>query len=294
MSLDFISIPLGGFLHFIYNNLAFLNYGLAIVVFTFFIRMVLLPLTVKQYTSMARMQEIQPLIQDLQKKYKNDKEKLNQELMKVYQDNKVNPAGGCLPLLIQMPVLFSLYYVISSPLKYMKGIKPEVIDKLFEIIKSTDTTFAIANLKDISVINFFTKYPEKLADVSNLLKNSDILNMNFLGLNLGLVPTWRPDQLFGNVLSVQYLFLLLVPALVYITTYASIKYSTSTQKTDGNEMAASMNKSMSLMMPIMTTMFAFSVPAGLGFYWIVNNLFQILQQLYMNKYVIKKKEEVSK
>lgn len=295
MNLDFIAVPLGQFLHFIYNNMAFFSYGLSIIIFTFFIRLVLLPLTIKQYSSMARMQEIQPQIQEIQKRYKNDKEKLNQELMRVYQENKVNPAGGCLPLLIQMPILFSLYYVISSPLKYMLSKKPEVLDKLYEIVKASDPTYAIANLKDISIINYFTKYPEKLSEVGDMLKSTDLLNMNFLGLNLGLVPTWRPELLFKSALSGQYLWLLLIPVLVYISTFVSIKYSTASQSSSAsNEMAASMNKSMTMMMPIMTTMFAFGVPAGLGLYWIINNIFQILQQMYMNKYVIKKKEEVKK
>ena len=106
--LDYIAVPLGQFLNFIYNTLAFHSYGLAIIIFTLVIKIVLLPLSINQYRSMARMQEVQPEIQEIQKRYKNDKEKLNQELMRVYQEKKVNPAGGCAPLLIQMPILISL------------------------------------------------------------------------------------------------------------------------------------------------------------------------------------------
>jgi hypothetical protein len=95
MSLDIIARPLGEFLLFIYNTLAFHNYGLAILTFTLVVKLVLLPLTVKQYRSSAKMQELQPLIQEIQKRYKNDKEKLNQEMIKVYQENNYNPAGGC-------------------------------------------------------------------------------------------------------------------------------------------------------------------------------------------------------
>ncbi len=290
MNLDFISYPLGQFLHFIYNNLAFLSYGLAIIIFTLFIRIILLPLTVKQYSSMARMQEIQPQIQEIQKRYKNDKEKLNTELMKVYQENKVNPAGGCLPLLIQMPILFSLYYVISSPLKYMLGKTDAMITELYSKVPVSEH---IANIKDISIINFFSRHPDQIDSVSNILKSSDLLNMNFLGLNLGLVPKWNPTEIMNSPMAVQYFALLLIPILAAVTTFISIKFSSaSTANSAGNEMAASMNRSMMMMMPLMTAFFAFSVPAGLGLYWIVNNVIQVLQQMFMNKFIIKKKKEV--
>ena len=116
---DFITVPLGQFLYFVYNTVAFKNYGVSVIIFTIIIKLVLLPLTVKQYRSTSKMQEIQPLIQDIQRRYKNDKEKMNQELMKVYQEHKYNPASGCLPMLIQLPVIFSLYWVINQPLKFL-------------------------------------------------------------------------------------------------------------------------------------------------------------------------------
>ena len=127
---DFIAKPLGQFLYFVYNTIAFKNYGLAIIIFTIVIKLVLLPLTIKQYRSTAKMQEIQPLIEDIQRRYKNDKEKMNQELMKLYQEHKYNPAGGCLPLLIQMPILFSLDCAINQPLRFILNKKPAQSTKL--------------------------------------------------------------------------------------------------------------------------------------------------------------------
>jgi YidC/Oxa1 family membrane protein insertase len=107
--LDFIAMPMGSILKFIYDNLAFQNYGIAIVLFTVGIKSLLLPTTIKQVQSTSKISEIQPQIQEIQKKYSEDKEKQNAEMIKLYQENNVNPAGGCLPLLIQMPILFSLY-----------------------------------------------------------------------------------------------------------------------------------------------------------------------------------------
>ncbi len=131
---DFIAIPMGAILKFIYDNIAFQNYGVAIILFTVGIKSLLLPLNIKQVQSTSKIGELQLQMQEIQNKYKDGKEKQSAELMKLYQENKVNPAGGCLPLLIQMPILFSLYYVISQPLKYMAGKSPEVIVKLYESI----------------------------------------------------------------------------------------------------------------------------------------------------------------
>ena len=85
------------------------NYGVAVIIFTIIIKAVLMPLTLKQQRSMLRMQKVQPLMNDLQKKYGNDKDKLNQEMMKLYKKYDVNPASGCLPMLIQLPILMMLY-----------------------------------------------------------------------------------------------------------------------------------------------------------------------------------------
>jgi YidC/Oxa1 family membrane protein insertase len=109
------------------------DYGFAIILLTVVIRLMMTPLTIKQTKSMYEMQRIQPKIKELQKKYKNDKEKLQEETLKFYQENKVNPFGGCLPLLLQMPVFIALYQVLGgtpeSPglfLQYVESLPPEL------------------------------------------------------------------------------------------------------------------------------------------------------------------------
>lgn len=94
------------------------NYGLSIILFTIFVKVLLLPLTIKQTKSTKAMQDIQPKIKEIQEKYKNKPEKQNQEIMKLYQEAKINPLAGCLPLLIQMPILFGLYAVLREPWAY--------------------------------------------------------------------------------------------------------------------------------------------------------------------------------
>lgn len=120
MNLNFLTAPLTKFFYFIhsgvhivipYNNL---SYGIAIIVFTVIIRIVLLPLSIKQTKSTAKMGAIQPEMKKVQEKYKKDPQKSQQEVMKLYKENGVNPMGGCLPMLIQMPILFALFTVFRS------------------------------------------------------------------------------------------------------------------------------------------------------------------------------------
>jgi membrane protein insertase, YidC/Oxa1 family, C-terminal domain len=286
--LNIVEIPMGKFLYFIYNTVAFKNYGMAIIFFTLIVRACILPLTIKQYKSTANMQKIQPLIEEINKKYKNDKEKLNQEMMKIYSEHKVNPAGGCLPLLIQMPIIISLYWVISKPLEYMLGKSTDVITKLFSYVPAD---FAkVTGSHDLVILNYFSQNKDKLSLVTDLLKPEEVLNLHFFGLNLGLMPTF--DTTKAAVLGYQFFGLLLIPILAALTTYLSFKMSMAAQpQNQSNAMASSMNSSMSFVMPLMTGFFAFSVPAGLGLYWIVGNLIQMLQQLYLNKYVLNHKKD---
>jgi len=290
---DFIAYPLGQFLYYIYSTVALHNYGFAIIIFTIIIRLILLPLTIKQYRSAAKMQEIQPQIQEIQKRYKNDKEKLNQELVKLYQENNINPAGGCLPILIQMPILISLYWVITQPLKFMLNKTPDQITKLVDYVSGKVGAAAMGYSKEIGVIDYFNAHRDELLSFADMLKPEELVNMQFLGINLSKIATYQPKLLFGPEAG-TYLPLLLLPVIGVITTYISTRMTMpQTNQNSGQANAsASMTNSMMYVGPIMTLIFSFQLPAGVVLYWIAGYVFQIFQQLYLNKYVIKKKKEV--
>lgn len=283
---DFIAKPLGQLMFFLYNTVAFHNYGLAIIFFTLIIRICVLPLNIKQYRNTSKMQELQPKMQEIQKRYKNDKEKLNQEMIQLYKENNYNPAGGCLPLIVQMPILFSLYYVVSQPLYYMLGKSSEVIARLYEAIPKEFHT----NLyKDITILDYFGKFPGKLEGLSELMKPTELISLKFLGLNLGLVPKYDPNILFSSTLGGQYLPLLILPLLAVATTFISTKISMkSTASTTMSSQQKGMQNTMMYIAPVMTLIFAFQFPAGLALYWTMGYVVQILQQLFMNKYIMKK------
>jgi YidC/Oxa1 family membrane protein insertase len=283
---DFIAYPIGKFLKLIYNTLAFKNYGLSIILLTVAVKTILLPLTIKQYRSTSGMSKVQPKMQELQKKYKNDPEKLNQEMMKLYKEYNVNPASGCLPLFIQMPILFSLYYVISQPLKYMFGMSPKLIQQLFNMLPANAQK--LTNLHDLSIIRYFTENTDKLPSANGLITNEHLLNMKFFGIDLGSIPSLDYHKLFGVSTDVNAWLLLIVPVLAVATTYLSIRYSSNqTPKSDSNPTQDSTQKSMALISPIMTGFISFTVPAGMGLYWIISNILQLLQQKFINKLVLK-------
>ena len=299
--LDVIARPLGQFLYFIYNTLAFHNYGLAIIIFTLVVKLVLMPLTLKQYKSTTKMQAIQPQLQDIQKRYKNDKEKLNQEMMKLYQENGVNPAGGCLPLLVQMPILISLYWVIVQPLKFMLGKTQDQITKIIEAFTAAasslgtavDQNAMLGTIKELSALNFFNEHRNFLEKVSGLLDVKELINFNFLGLHLGRIASYSTKDLFGPEAYI-YLPLLLLPIIGVITTFLSTKLSMPKKNPNAPQtgMASSMTNSMMYIGPVMTLIFSFQLPAGVVLYWICGYVFQIFQQLYINKTILKKNEQV--
>lgn len=119
--------PLGALLKMIYDLLG--NYGLSIVVFTIVVKLLMVPLTIKQTKSMKQMQEIQPKLKEIQEKYKNDKEKLNIKTMELYKEHKVSPFGGCLPLLIQFPIIIGLFAALRNPGLYVFG-SPEAYEQI--------------------------------------------------------------------------------------------------------------------------------------------------------------------
>ncbi|MHB0866906.1 MAG: YidC/Oxa1 family membrane protein insertase [Thermoleophilia bacterium] len=112
-ALSFLMDPLNAVLTWLHDTLG-VSWAVSIILLTIFVRVLLIPLTVKQYTSMRAMQKLQPKIKELQAQHKDDKQKLNEEMMKFYRENKVNPFGSCLPLLIQMPIFMALYFMLQT------------------------------------------------------------------------------------------------------------------------------------------------------------------------------------
>ncbi len=268
---DIINIPLGYLFRYIY--LLFHDYGWTLVLFTLITKAVLLPLTVKQQKSTMKMQALQPRLQEIQKKYQYDKEKLNQETMKLYQESGVNPMGGCLPLLIQFPLLIALYNIIRCPLDYVIQLGKHglpTIDEVHAVLTSLGSNVAASN--QIGMASEMEKYAGKLAEI---FPDANFLNINFgfFGLNLSETPSISEPTL-----------LLIIPVLAGLSTFLvswlTNKMSTQSKSANSDNPANSMQM-MTYLFPVMTFFFSISLPAGLGFYWILSNIFQLGQQVIM-------------
>ena len=284
--MNILSGPFGSILYFIYNQLSFKNYGLAIILFTFFIKLLMLPLTIKQQRSTAKMSEIQPYIQEAQQRYKNDKEKLQTETMRIYKEHNYSPYSGCLPLLIQFPIIISLFSVITKPITHLLNKTPEAITQLGDFVK-TKVSVAAQHL-EIQIMNFFNANPGQLDQVPGVLSKSELIDFNFLGINLGFTPTYKPNLLFGADSRI-WLPLLIIPILAVGTTYLLSELTAAVSR-KGNQNAPAGSSTMKWIGPAITLIFSFQLPAGVGLYWLAGNVFQIVQQLIMN-YFDKKKTE---
>ncbi len=294
-----ITRPLGFIIETIYNFVQ--NYGLAIILFTVVVKLILLPLNIKSQKAMRKQQKIQPIITKLQEKYKNDQEKLQREMMKVYKENNVSMMGGCLPMLIQMPILIGLYQVIQRPISFLAGVTEWSADKL-EIVSA---------LRD----KISASYPELVGnlgslDVENLVKTGQIqiskwctvlgeqldwsFNFNFLGLDISNAPSAALSKLMvGDFSNMSIILLILIPAFAVLTTWLSTKITQmqSGKPAAANEQSSQMMSSMNIMMPVMTGFFTFTLPSGMGLYWIISNVVQMVQQLALNYYFEKKGDD---
>ena len=243
------------------------NYAIAISLLTLSIMIILLPLTLKGTRSMLAMQNLQPELKKLQNKHRDDRQKLNEEVMKFYKENNINPMSGCLPLLLQMPVFFVLYRTLAG----LTLRAPYGQDMGSAVARSASG----ANGGVYSEFGFF--YPHHLDKSSQLF--IDLHSTNKM-LSFGVDLAQSAQQAFGNglVRAMPYIVLVL---LVTATSYYQQK-----QIAGRNTGAASVNPQQQMLMKIMPLFFAFislTLPAGIVVYFLVSNAFRIGQQAFITR-----------
>jgi YidC/Oxa1 family membrane protein insertase len=240
----FILTPLVNVLIWIYDIL-FNNFGLAIILFTIIIKLITYPLTAQQLKSQMKMQELNSSKKyiEMQKKYKDDKQRLSQEQMALYKEMGINPLGGCLPLLIQFPIMIGLYQSIM---------------------------LAMA-AAPIQLLNLYRSIYQFIP-ASVLIP----INSQFLGMNLALPESADPLLKIGSVA------IPIMTGLVVLTTYLQSKLMSPASANPADQ-GAQMSKSMNLMMPVMMGFITWSLASGLALYFIVSNLLGIAQYAIMGK-----------
>ncbi len=289
---QFFANIFGYVLNFINNFVG--NYGLAIILFTVLIKIIMLPLSIKQQRTMKKSAKLQEQIKVLQFKYKNDPEKLNREMMDLYKKENMSPFSGCLSTIVQFILLISIFYMVRCPLTYMERIDKTQIDTYVQQLKDNGMSINQA-YSEIDIIRELDYLKEKFPDDQNLEKIN--LNMNFCGLDLSKIP----QQNLGDWT------VYIIPILYIISTFVSMKITTSMQKKDKkkdeviditenkdekqkekSEMEDAMeqsNKMMSWMMPIMSVSISLVAPLGLALYWLVNNILMIGERLVLDKII---------
>ena len=267
---DIINVPLGYLFKGIYALVQ--NYGLTIVIFTLIVKFIMFPLTLKQQKSMKKTQALQPKLQALQEKYQYDKEKLSQETMKLYQESGVNPMGGCLPLLIQFPILIALYNIIRKPLSYIMMMSNDRVMEIYKTLtgKAADS---FSRIDQLGLAKMMEEGAEKLGDIA-----SEIINFDFFGFDLSVTPSFQFIS--------QHPLYILIPVLAGGTTFLVSHISSKMAGTqNANSQANSSMQTMNVIFPFMTAWFSITLPAGLGLYWTVSNLFQLAQTVIMNRFI---------
>lgn len=281
--IGFFANIFGYLLDFLYKVLS--NYGLAIILFSIIIKLLMLPLSIKQQKSVKKNAKIQDEMKQIQFKYKNDPEKLNQETIELYKREKMNPFSGCFSAIIQIVLLFSVFYLVRSPLTYMKKVNPDIINKYKTQIQEENLSNnsgypEIEIIREIDNLKSLEKNKDNQEEIDSLK-----LNMKFLGLDLSKVPTK----------SLNDYKVYIIPVLYVISSFISMRISTNMQSnnknkenTDENSEFNSLeqaNKSMSWIMPIMSVSIAIVAPLGLALYWLVNNILMIAERLVLNRFV---------
>jgi len=272
------------------------NYGISIILLTILIKVVLLPLGVKQIKSMQAMQSIQPKVKELQKKYKGNKAKVQEETMKLYKEAGVNPLGGCLPLLLQFPILIAMYAVIRAP-------QLQPADAAGNVVASAQATAYLVHNSHL---------PEDSALFKNVVLHQ---NLDFLGMNLqcsaaqsGTQSTIsdssrnpvKPDKPIlysdgtplpfeattgdgklpcGNATTDKIPYFALLIVMIGTTFYQQRQM----QKASPPGAASGQQQAILKLMPIMFGIFGYTFPAGLTLYWTVSNTWQIGQQYVLLK-----------
>ena len=298
---EFFANIFGYLLQFLYTLVN--NYGLAIILFTLIIKLLLLPLSIKQQKTMKKSSELQEKVKVMQFKYKNDPEKLNKEMMNLYKTENVSPFSGCLTSIIQMLLLLSIFYLVRSPLTFMEKIPQENINTYIQQLK--DEGKVISNVyPEIDLIRETELLKEKNPEDQFIEKTN--IKMNFLGLDLSKIPQQNMTDYTVYI----------IPVLYILSSFISIRITTAKQQKDkedkklknidgntgkeieeeNNEMDAVMqtNKMMSWFVPIMSISIAFIAPLGLALYWLISNVLIIVERMVINKknYLIKRKRTI--
>ena len=287
----YICVPFAWLVRLFYNLTN--SYGVALILFTLVIKLIMLPFQMKSKKSMMRMSRVSGQMQELQKRYAKNQAKLQEEMQKLYEEEGVNPMSGCLWSLIPFPILIALYSIIRQPITHFMMLSKDVLQTVVQ-----SAADAGVNLTNIVMMDKATGTPVLKDGLYQLASYGQInlvkavqemglstpegwfdMNYNFLGLDLTATP-WEYVKNFTFTWAV--IGVILIPILAGLSPFVFSKLTMKTQPQADAAGGASM-KSMMYMMPLMSVYIAFIMPAALGVYWIAQSVFSLIQEAILNK-----------
>ena len=287
----YICVPFAWLVRLFYNLTN--SFGVALILFTLVIKLIMLPFQMKSKKSMMRMSRVSGQMQELQKRYAKNQAKLQEEMQKLYEEEGVNPMSGCLWSLIPFPILIALYSIIRQPITHFMMLSKDVLQTVVQ-----SAADAGVNLTNIVMMDKATGTPALKDGLYQLASYGQInlvkavqemglstpegwfdMNYNFLGLDLTATP-WEYVKNFTFTWAV--IGVILIPILAGLSQFVFSKLTMKTQPQADAAGGASM-KSMMYMMPLMSVYIAFIMPAALGVYWIAQSVFSLIQEAILNK-----------
>ena len=271
--MDWLCNIFGYLLNYIYTFVK--NYGLALIIFSLITKIIMIPLSIKQHKTLKKSGKIQKELREIQDKYSNDQERLAQETMSLYKRENMSPFSGCLSSILQIVLLLAMFFLVRDPLTYMLKVPQEKISEYENMINTKSAYSEIEVIKE-----------------AKTNENIDVdLNMDFLGIDLSNVLISDFNNWTTYIIPILYVSSsILSIKLNSMTTQGKKENKNEKDKDDEENPMEQMNKSMRLMMPIMSVMIAVAVPLGLALYWLTNNILMIIEKLVLNK-VYKDEEE---
>ena len=285
----YICVPFAWLVRLFYNLTG--SYGVALILFTLVIKLILLPFQVKSKKSMLRMNRLSGQMKDIQKRYANNQMKMNEEMQKLYAEEGINPMSGCLWSFIPLPILIALYSIIRQPITHFMMLKKDALEGLIQAATTAGVNMSnIVMMKDgVAAVgkDGFTQLASygqinlvKAVQELGLATPDGWFNVNykFIGLDLTATP-WEYIKNFSFTWAI--IGVVLIPILAGLSQFILSKITMKSQP-QADATAASM-KSMMYMMPLMSVYIAFIMPAALGVYWIAQSVFSLIQEVVLNK-----------
>lgn len=310
-------------IYIVLDKLGIQDIGLTIIILTMIIYLCMLPLTIKQQKFSKLSQKMQPELQAIQKKYQNKKDqvsmqRMQQETQEVYQKYGISPTGSCLQLFITFPILLALYRVIINVPAYVGGIKniftgmvdgiyqtegfAKILTKYVETAKisglSVDFSAKDSGVVKNYIVDMIYKMPssgwdhlqDKFSNISDVIESAHEQfepMVTFLGLNITDSPMSIIKTSFSSHAWVMLILAILVPLISLVTQFINIKLMPQPVANGENDAMAAQMKTMNIFMPLFSFVMCFTVPVGLGIYWIAGAVFRGIQQFFINKHMEK-------